>query len=150
MLEFKFIYGRHGYDAARELAEETVRESGISTSFADFSDKTWHFVGYDRGRLIAAAGMYLIDERNVKISFITVHADYRRSYVGDLIMKALADKAVSLGCTKAMLEAPVSKKGFFEFEGFYGYGNEFENGGKPYIMMSKDLTVVHTCRGCGG
>ena len=148
MLEFKFIYGSDGYNTAKEFMKESSDEVGINESFTDSSDKTWHFVGYDKGRIIAAAGMYLLDERNVKIAFVSVCRDYRRQYVGDLIMKALADKAVAIGCTKALIEAPVSEKGFFEFEGYKAYGSEFENGGKPYIMMSKDLTVVHMCSRC--
>lgn len=151
MLEFRFIYGENGYkiaeDMRRKVFAEELRMSEIRDELEELS---YHFVGYEKTMQIGIARLTQLDAQNFNIAFVAVKEDYRRQYVGDLIMRALADKAATLGGTAIYIEAPVSQKGFFEFEGYEVYGDSFEKDNIPHIRMKKDLTKVQKgCRGCG-
>ncbi len=148
MLEFKFIFGENGYEIAKDLRESVFAGELSQETRDDFEDKAYHFVGYDKIVQISAARLLQISDNDFKISFVAIKKDYRGQYVGDLVMRALADKAMSLRGTNIILEAPVDTKGFFEFEGYEEYGDTFEKGGKLHIMMKKDLTKIQPCRGC--
>ncbi len=144
MLEFKFIFGNNGYLVAKDLRESVLGRAAQD----DFEDKAYHFVGYDKIIQIASARLLQLSEKNFKISYVAIKEDYRRQYVGDLVMRALADKAMSLKGVNIILEAPLDIRGFFEFEGYEEYGDTFEKDGRLHIMMKKDLTKIEPCRGC--
>lgn len=143
MLEFKFIYGENG----REITEALRAEVFGETSDGNDAD-AYHFVGYDKLVQIAAARLREVGEECFRIDFVAVKEDYRGQFVGDLVMRALADKAVSLGGKCIILEATAETKGFFEFEEYAVFGSECERDGGKYIMMKKDLTKITPCRGC--
>lgn len=149
MLEFKFIYGETGYKIAEYLRKKVFEEELAVPEISDaFEKDSYHFVGYDKAVQIGVARLTQIDERNFNISFVAVKDDYRRQYVGDLIMRALQDKAVSLGGTAITLVAPESVKGFFEFEGYEVTGEEYSEKDTKVVKMKKDLTKIQPCRGC--
>lgn len=149
MLEFKFIYGENGYKIAEAMRKQVFSgELDMAETTDAFDEKSYHFIGYDKTVQIGIARLAQLDEKNFAISFVAVKEDYRRQYVGDLIMRALADKAVALGGMYVTLVAPVSTRGFFEFEGYEPSGEEFSENGIDFIKMKKDLTKVQHCRGC--
>ena len=149
MLEFKFIYGGNGFKVSKDLRKSVFCDELGEKDYSDgFEDSSYHFVGYDKIVQISAARLTQISDADFKISYVAVKKDYRKQYVGDLVMRALADKAVSMGGISIILEAPLPEKGFFEFEGYEEYGADFEKNGKLYIMMKKDLTKIQPCRGC--
>ncbi|MDD6735806.1 MAG: GNAT family N-acetyltransferase [Clostridiales bacterium] len=149
MLEFRFIYGENGYKLSKDMRDTVFGdELGMAVLSDDAEETAYHFIGYDKTVQIAAARLSELGETCFKIDFVAVKKDYRRQFVGDLVMRALADKAVSLGGTRIIAESPTEIKGFFEFEAYEAYGDEFEKDGRKYIMMKKDLTKVQPCRGC--
>lgn len=150
MLEFKYIFGENGYKIAEATRKSVFGdELGMSEIRDGLDGKSYHFVGYDKITQIAAARLTQLDEKNFMISYVGIKKDYRRQYVGDLVMRALADKTVTMGGTTITIQTPVSEKGFFEFEGYETVGEEFEAGGRIYIKMQKDLTKIQSsCRGC--
>lgn len=144
MLEFSFIEGMLGYEVVRVLREEIFSdELGWEKATDEAEENSYHFVGYDKLSQISVARMTELDEQTVEISYVGVKNGYRGEFVGDLIMRALADKAYSLGKRAAIVKSPEDVKGFFSFEGYEEVGSE--NG---YIIMKKDLTKVQTCHGC--
>ncbi len=151
MLEFRYIFGENGYKIAADFRERVfLGELGMTDLKDDFDEKSYHFVGYDKIRQIAVARLTQLDDVTFSISYVAVLKDYRRQFVGDLIMRALADKAVSLGGAEIILDSPVSVRGFFEYEGYEAQGEEFSVDGIPFIKMKKDLTKVEAhCKGCG-
>lgn len=151
MLEFRFICGENGYKIAEDMRKRIFAEElGMSEICDELDAISYHFVGYEKTTQIGIARLTQLDARNFNIAFVAVKADYRRQYVGDLIMRALADKAVSLGGSAIYIEAPTAQKNFFEFEGYEAYGSGFEKDSVPHIRMKKDLTIVQkACRGCG-
>ena len=98
-----------------------------------------NIVGYDKTEQIAVGRFFAQSETVCRLDFIGVREDYRRQYVGDLVIKAIEDKAKMLGIKTAVLETPNSALPFFEFEGYEKEGA---------LKMRKDLTKPHKCRGC--
>ena len=109
---------------------------------------SWHIVGYEEIRQMGIGRMTEVDEETYHISYVALEKDYRRQMVGDLVMRALADKAERLGAKYVTVDAPVSLKAFFEFENYEAYGEEFEKNSETHIFMKKDLTKKMPCRGC--
>ena len=151
MLEFRFIGGENGYKIAEDMRKKVFAdELGMSEYRDELEELSYHFIGYEKTMQIGISRLTQLDENNFNVAFVAVKEDYRRQFVGDLIMRALADKAKSLGGTAIYIETPVRVKAFFEFEGYEPYGDGFEKDNIPYIRMKKDLTKVqHSCGGCG-
>lgn len=149
MLKFQFIYGENGYKVARELRKKIFRdELGLGEYTDEKEAESYHFVGYDGICQMGVARMTEAEEDAYEVEFVGLDKKYRRQYVGDLVMRALADKAERLGGKWMTVEAPVSLKGFFEFECYEVVGDEFVKNNVPYILMKKDLTKKRPCRGC--
>lgn len=151
MLEFKFIPGENGYKIVRAMRENVFANELKHTEITDgLEECSYHFVGYEKTVQVGVSRLTQLDARNFNIAYVAVKKEYRRQYVGDLIMRALADKAVSLGGTAIYIEAPVSEKGFFEYEGYEAYGDDFLKDDIAHVRMKKDLTKVQkNCKGCG-
>lgn len=151
MFEFKYIFGENGYKIAEDMRKKVFREElGMQEIRDEVEEFSYHFVGYEKTVQVGVSRLTQLDARNFNIAYVAVKKDYRRQYVGDLIMRALADKAVSLGGTAIYIETPVTEKKFFEYEGYEEYGEGFMREDIPHIRMKKDLTKVQrNCRGCG-
>lgn len=139
MLEFTFICGENGYDVSRDLREGIF---GVQAS-DDKEGVSYHIVGYDKTRQIAVGRFFEEAKTVCRIDFVGVSKEYRRRYVGDLVIKAIEDKAKSLGIKTAVLETPFAALPFFEFEGYENLGKTEDK-----VKMKKDLTKEHKCRGC--
>ncbi len=150
MLEFKYIFGENGYELAKDMRERIFGEElGMTKLCDDKEADSYHFIGYDKTLQIGVSRLTQIDERNFSIAYVAIEKGYRRQFVGDLVMRALADKTVTLGGSSIMVESPVTEKGFFEYEGYEAVGEEYISDGRSYIKMVKDLTKVEkSCRGC--
>ncbi len=143
MLEFTFVYGEMGYELSKDL-----RNSVFGSELSDGQENnSYHLVGYDKTKQIAAGRLTMLTETVCRIDFISVMEEYRRQYVGDLAIKALEDKAKSLGAKEAVADAPQEVEPFFEFE-HYEKDGKHEKFGKMCAIMRKDLTKVYKCRGC--
>lgn len=149
MLEFKFVYGENGCKLAMDMRKEVfAAEFGMSVISDENDGGAYHFVGYDKTVQVAAARLFEIADSCFKIDFTAVKKDYRRQHIGELVMRALADKAVSLGGKSIILEAPIDLMPFFEREGYASYGGEFDKDGRKHTMMKKDLSIIRCCCGC--
>ena len=151
MLEFRFITGENGYKIAEDMRKKVFAEElGMSEIRDELEEFSYHFIGYEKTVQIGIARLTQLDEQNFNIAFVAVKDDYRNQYVGDLIMRALADKAATLGGKMIYIETPLCQKGFFEAEGYEEYGEVYEKDKIRHIRMKKDLTIVEKkCRGCG-
>ena len=90
--------------------------------------------------------MYRLSERTYQIGRVAVKREYRRGYIGDLMIKTLQDKIVGLGGVEVVVSAQRRSESFYIYEGYEQYGEEFFEEGCPHIMMKKDLTKP--CRHC--
>ena len=144
MLEFTFVYGESGYELSKDLRNAVFGEE-LSD---EYEGESYHLVGYDKTKQIATARFTMLTDTVCHIDFIAVDESYRRQYVGDLAVKAIEDKAKSLGAKEAIADSPYDVVPFFEYEYYEGAGDEREKYGKKCIVMLKDLTKEHKCRGC--
>ena len=144
MLEFKFIMGETG----RKVAE--VSRNKVFGNIVDdgLDNDAYHFIGYDKASQIGSCRLNKIDDEYYRVSLLCVIPEYRRQFVGDLMMRAICDKVLSLGGKYIVLESPVEVKGFFEFEDLEADGNSYHVDGVEFIKMKKDVTIVRPCRGC--
>ncbi len=150
MLEFKLIYGLDGYEKAKPLREEVfMDEQGFTFDYDEMDAESWHIVGYDDDELIGTARMHKYDDISYKIGRVAVKKSYRRGYVGDLMMKTLQNKIVSLGSLRAVVSAQLSVKDFYTFEGYVPFGDIYEIDGVAHTMMELDLTKPHRSCSCG-
>ena len=102
MLEFTFVHGELGYELSKDL-----RNSVFSAKLSDeMENNSYHLVGYDKTKQIAVARLTMLTETVCHIDFMAVKEDYRRQFVGDLAIKALEDKAKTLGAKEAIADAP--------------------------------------------
>lgn len=149
MLEFRFIFGNNGYEVSKAMREEVFKNELKYEVYADeFEDAAYHFVGYEKTSQISAARLWEMDERVFKISYIAVKKEYRRQYVGDLIVRALADKAVALGGTDLIAEVPCDVQKFFEYEGFEPVEEMYMHNARKCVIMKRNLLKIQKCRGC--
>ena len=126
MLKFQLIYGENGYKITKDLRKRLFKdELGYIDYTDDLESESWHIVGYEEIHQMGLGRMTEVDEETYQVSFVALEAEYRRQYVGDLVMRALADKAERLGAKYMTAEAPVSLKAFFEFENYEALGEEF-------------------------
>ena len=144
MLEFTFVFGENGYELSRDLRNDVF---GVELC-DEYEGKSYHLVGYDKTRQIASARLTMLADDVCCVGFVAVSKDYTRQYVGDLAVKAIEDKAKSLGAKEAVAYAPLEVVPFFEFEHYEDTGEEKENCGRKCRIMRKDLTKVYKCRGC--
>ena len=149
MLEFKFIFGETGYKVAGISRGKVFSEELDYDIITDEQeDNSYHFIGYDKTLQIGSCRLTPVDKEYYRVSWLCVIPEYRRQYVGDLIMRAICDKVLNEGGKYIVLETPISLKAFFEFENFESQGNSYEIDGIEYIKMIKDVTVIRPCRGC--
>lgn len=149
MLEFKFITGEIGYEVAKISRNKIFAdELGYTVSREDADLDAYHFIGYDKACQIGSCRLNRIDDEYYRVSYLGVISDYRRQYVGDLIIRAVQDKVLNLGGKYIVLESPVRVKGFFEFEDYEAFGDTYTVDGEEYVKMKKDITIVRPCRGC--
>ena len=149
MLEFKFIQGETGYKVAEISRGKIFRdELGYAEISDNFDKDAWHFVGYDKIYQVGSCRLVQLDHDYFSVSYFGVMPEYRRQFVGDLMIRAICDKVLSLGGKYVVLESPVSVKGFFEFEDFEVMGDSITVDGIEYVKMKKDVTVIRPCRGC--
>lgn len=139
MLEFNFAYGEIGYELCKNLRESVLGKE----AFDGKEGESYHFVGYDKTEQIASARLTKLNDMQCEIKYVAVKKEYQRQLVGDLIMKALADKAESLGAKETVVFSPLELKPFFEFEGYKSCDNFTDS-----LKMIKDLTIKNGCGGC--
>ncbi len=149
MLEFKQIYGIDGYNKAKALREEVfMSEQGFGFDYDEYDDVSWHIVGYDGDTLIGAARMYKLTDTTYKIGRVAVKKEYRRGYVGDLMMKTLQDKIVTLGGIEAVVSSQLGAKDFYAYEGYKQEGDVYIEAGAEHVLMKLDLTKPHRNCSC--
>jgi predicted GNAT family N-acyltransferase len=149
MFEFKLIYGMDGYEHARSVREKVfMDEQGFSFDADELDSISWHIIGYDKGKIIAAARMYQKDGGVFSIGRVAVDAEYRGQYIGDTLMRALEDKTVQLKGYAVEIGAQEGAVGFYEKEGYEKTGKTYAVEGIKHCEMIKDLSKVKKRCGC--
>ncbi|MEE0943860.1 MAG: GNAT family N-acetyltransferase [Clostridia bacterium] len=149
MLAFKQIFGIDGYNAAKSLRQEVfMDEQGFNVDYDEHDDEAWHIVGFDGDLLIGTARVYKLTDTTYKIGRVAVKKSYRKGYVGDLMMKTLQDKIVTLGGIEAVVSSQLGAKGFYDYEGYEQVGDVYMEEGAEHVLMKLDLTKPHRSCSC--
>lgn len=106
--------------------------------FDEIDKSAWHICIYDKNESIATARLFMENNR-FHCGRICVLNEYRKMGIGDILMKELEQKALSLGSKQLELSAQISASGFYEKHGFYKAGAEYLDEWCPHIRMIKSL-----------
>lgn len=97
-----------------------------------------HFIAYDDAQPVAA-GRFRTLEGMAKIERICVLGSYRRTGLGQMLMKEIERCANELKLGKLKLNAQVSAVAFYKKLGYHIISEEFMDAGIPHVTMTKDL-----------
>ncbi len=142
MIKFKLISGLSGYELCKDFRKEIFKDD------VEEKDKNAiHMFGCEDGEVICCARMYKTGDYVFCIDKVGVAQKDRKQYVGDTMIRALEDKAVSLIGALICTIVPENAWEFFEHEGYSQVGDAFVEDGITYKKMKRDLTKIRGCRG---
>ena len=120
MIEAKFIDNDEQKDALEVLRQ--IDEIEVFNN--DQKDSYYQVVVYDESKPIAT-GTLILDSKP-RIENIAVISKCRKTYIGDLVVKMLLDKAFQLQCEKVIVYSPKHITGFFKKIGFKGEDEQLD------------------------
>lgn len=156
MIKLEWVPGTGDMEDILALREEVFcREQGFSLELErDEHDRlSWHVLLLDEGIPCGTARIYAEEYGVMRVGRICVLKEKRGRQLGDLIMRALIDRALQLGASEVRLGAQRTVQGFYERYGFRVSGDPYEEEGCPHVPMSAAATALSSilgCCACGG
>ena len=126
-------------DAFAIREEVFVKEQGFEEEFDEKDKESLHVVGYDGEVPVCCARIFYDGDNTWHAGRIAVKKIYRGTGLGADLMKAVCEKARSLGGVKVELGAQLRASGFYAKQGFERVGEEYKEEGCPHIGMAKNL-----------
>lgn len=142
MIKFKLIPDLAGYEFCKDFRKEIFNDDIEETD-----KNAIHMFGFENGEVICCARLYKTGDYTFCIDKVGVAKKDRKQYVGDTMIRALEDKAVSLIGAVISTNVPQSAWDFFEHEGYSPVGDSYVENGIIYKKMKRDLTKIRGCRG---
>ncbi len=142
MIKFKLISGLGGYEFCKDFRKEIFKDD-----VEEIDKSAIHMFGCENEEVICCARLYKTDDYVFCIDKVGVAKKDRKQYVGDTMIRALEDKAVSLVGAVICTSVPENAWGFFEHEGYSQVGDAFVENGITYKKMKRDLSKIRGCRG---
>lgn len=102
--------------------------------------KSWHFYGYDKGKIVAYARIFKPGDYYKEAAFgrVVVNQDYRNQKLGYQLIEKTIDEIIRLfGKVSIKIGAQTYLKNFYESFGFKKVGKEYLEDGIPHIHMIK-------------
>lgn len=148
MIKFKIIKGTDGSTACADFRKKIFSEEyGLADEPDGNDEKAFHIIGVENGEIICCGRLYKTGDYVFCIDKIAVRACDRKQYVGDTVIRALEDRAVTETGAIIMTSVPENAWQFFEHEDYKPVGEEYEENGILYRNMKRDLTKIRGCRG---
>lgn len=97
---------------------------------------------------IAGTARLAVSESGYKVGRIAILKEYRGKGYGDVIVRAMLNKAFDTGADKVLVDAQTCAVPFYEKIGFSVIGEEFTDRGLPHIPMSVKIENVKTKCSC--
>ncbi len=91
------------------------------------------------GEAIGTARLRVTEDGRAKAQRVAVSKEHRGRGVGALLMRALEDRARSMGLREVILGAQLSARSFYLGLGYVPFGEEFPEAGIRHVMMRKKL-----------
>ncbi|MYL63585.1 GNAT family N-acetyltransferase [Bacillus hwajinpoensis] len=104
----------------------------------DYESQAYHFVAYDNSKP-TAAGRFRVINQIAKAERICVLSSYRKTGLGQLLMKSIEKHARELDLKEIKLNAQRTAVGFYEKLGYKTVSGEFIDAGIPHVTMIKTL-----------
>ena len=117
-------------------------EQGIAKDidFDGQDESAIHVVIYDTRNPVGTGRIrYLDDNQTAKIERVAVLSELRGLGIGRLIMRHIDSHLATTGASKAVLDAQLHAKGFYESLGYKQEGEIFEEVGIPHVKMVKNF-----------
>jgi len=143
MIKFKLIEGLEGYEFCKDFRKEMFENDILE----EIDKNAIHMYGTENGEVICCARLHKIGDYVFTIDKVAVIPKDRKQYVGDTMIRALEDKAVSLIGALISVNVPENAWEFFEHEEYVPVGDIFVDNGVKYKKMKRDLTKIRGCRG---
>jgi len=148
MIKFKIIFGEDGYLQGKDFRYEILHnEMNFSDDYENEDKKAFHMIGRENDEVMCYARLYKTGDYVFCIDKIAVKKEDRMQYVGDTLIRALEDKAVSEIAALIVTVVAENAWEFFEHEDYIQVGEMFKKDGVNYKTMKRDLTKVRGCRG---
>ena len=148
MIKFKIIFGDDGYFQGKDFRYNILHnELNFSDSYEETDKKAFHIVGRENDEVMCYARLYKTGDYVFCIDKIAVKKEDRMQYVGDTLIRALEDKAVSEIAALIVTVVPENAWEFFKHEDYVQVGEIFTKDRINYKTMKRDLTKVRGCRG---
>ena len=129
-------------DEARRIREEVfVREQGFCEEFDDIDARAVHAVLFFRGKAAGTCRFFAEDgqDKTARIGRFALRRPCRGRGLGLALLEAVLAEAGARGAVRAVLDAQVQARGFYERAGFSAFGAPFDEEGCPHIAMQRRL-----------
>jgi predicted GNAT family N-acyltransferase len=140
MIEARYIYGNEALQLCGGIRYEVfTQEQGVDIQLErDFYDHFAHHVVVLEGDVPVATGRLIFTNEVFLLGRIAVLKDHRGKNYGDLVVRMLIDRAISIGAKEIEVHAQLSVQGFYEGIGFIPLGEPFYEAGIEHITMVVD------------
>ena len=98
------------------------------------NDADFALVVDDSGK-IAGTGRVALTDKGYKIGRIAILKEYRGQHLGDMLVKALVQKALTKGAKTVFVDSQLHAVAFYEKIGFAICGEQIVDRGLPHIPM---------------
>jgi predicted GNAT family N-acyltransferase len=156
MITGKLIPGNGDISEALDVRRRVfVEEQGFPAQEEpdEYDARAVHCLLYDDAHRPAATGRLFIDDDGYwRLGRVAVIKEMRGKQLGDLVMRMLLDKALSVGAKRFRLSAQRSAEGFYRLYGFEPYGEAYLDGGVAHVEMeaTNESVVRAVFTGCRG
>lgn len=137
------FYGSLPGEARRIREEVFVREQGFCEEFDDADGEAVHAVLFVGGRAAGTCRFFAdggqIAGGTARIGRFALLAPCRGRGLGLALLGEVLRELKARGAARAVLDAQVQARGFYERAGFSAFGAPFDEEGCPHIAMQKDL-----------
>lgn len=148
MIRFKLIKGINGYNLCAHFRKSILSdEVGLSDCFDSHDENAFHIIGKENDEIICCARLYKTGNYLFCIDKMAVRKQDRLQYVGDTMIRALEDRAVTEMGAVIMTQVPQNAWEFFSREDYAAVGEDYTENGVIYKNMKRDLTKIRGCRG---
>ena len=114
-------------------------EQGFFDELDSVDDISYNAVAYADGKVVGCGRMFHEEESTYHIGRIAVLREYRKLFIGSVIMNALEQKAKSIGAEYVVLSAQKRAWDFYLKLGYIMDGAEYLEEGYPHIFMRKKI-----------
>ena len=142
MIKFKLVYGIEGYEIYKAFRTDIFKDS-----VEEIDKDAIHMYGLENDEVMCCARLHKTGDFVFCIDKIAVAEADRKQYVGDTMIRALEDRAVSLVGALICTNVPENAWEFFEHEDYCVVGDVFIEDGIKYKKMKRDLTKIRGCKG---